>query len=161
MVEESLSVRQAPRVTPLDGFMMGTRSGSVDPGILTFLSRQSQLDGEDIDKVLDQGSGLLGISGLSSDLCDILEGIRHCYQTANLAFVMYVHRLLAIGGMAAVLGGMDALVSTARVGENSADVRAAACRGLGFLGIRLDGQVNAQRTLGADVSTADSCVRVP
>ena len=91
---------------------------------------------------------------------DSLEGIRHGHQRAKLAFDMYVHRLqLAIGGMAAVLGGMDALVFTAGLAENSADVRAGACRGLGFLGIRLDGQANAQPTLDADVSAADSRVR--
>ena len=147
--------------TPLDGLMMGTRSGSVDPGILTFLMRQGQLDGQDIDKVLNEKSGLLGISALSSDMRDILAGIRQGHERAKLAFDIYVHRLrAAIGGMAAVLGGIDALVFTGGVGENSPEVRAAACSGLEFLGLRLDNQANDRPSLDQDVSIADSRVRV-
>ena len=147
--------------TPLEGLMMGTRSGSVDPGILTFLMRQGQLDGQDIDEVLNQKSGLLGISGLSSDMRDILAGIRQGHERAKLAFDIYVHRLrAAIGGMAAVLSGMDVLVFTAGVGENSPEVRAAACSGLEFLGIRLDSKTNARPSLDQEISTPDSSVRV-
>jgi acetate kinase len=147
--------------TPLDGLMMGTRSGSVDPGILTFLMRQGQLDGQDLDKVLNENSGLLGISGLSSDMRDILAGIQQGHERAKLAFDIYVHRLRgAIGSMAAALGGVDALVFTAGVGENSPEVRAAACSGLEFLGVRLDSATNARPTLDQDISTPDSRVRV-
>jgi acetate kinase len=147
--------------TPLDGLMMGTRSGSVDPGILTFLMRQGRLDGQDIDRVLNQKSGLLGISGLSSDMREILAGAQRGHERAKLAFDIYVHRLqAAIGGMVAVLGGIDALVFTAGVGENSAEVRAAACSKLEFLGLKLDTRVNAQPVLDQDVSTADSRIRV-
>jgi acetate kinase len=147
--------------TPLEGLMMGTRCGSVDPGILTFLMRQGQLDGQDIDKVLNEKSGLLGVSGLSSDMRDIVTGIQRGHKRAKLAFDIYVHRLrAAIGGMAAVLGGMDVLVFTAGVGENSAEVRAAACRGLEFLGIRLSDRTNARPSLDQDISAPDSRVRV-
>jgi acetate kinase len=147
--------------TPLDGLMMGTRSGSVDPGILTFLMRQGQLDGQDIDKVLNHDSGLLGISGLSSDMREILAGIQRGHERAKLAFDIYVHRLrAAIGSMAAVLGGVDALLFTAGVGENSPEVRAAACSGLEFLGLRLDSKTNARPTLDQEISTPDSRVRV-
>jgi acetate kinase len=147
--------------TPLDGLMMGTRSGAVDPGILTFLMRQNQLDGPEIDKVLNQESGLLGISGLSGDMRDILAAIKQGHKRAKLALDIYVHRLrTAIGGMAAVLGGIDALVFTAGVGENSAEVRSAACGALEFLGLRLDGVKNARPSLDEDISTADSRVRV-
>ncbi len=147
--------------TPLDGLMMGTRSGSVDPGILTFLLRQGRLDGQGIDTMLNQKSGLLGISGLSSDMRDILAGIQKGHERAKLAFDIYVHRLrAAIGGMAAVLGGIDALVFTAGVGENSPEVRAAACSGLEFLGLRLDSNSNARPSLDQDISAADSRVRV-
>jgi acetate kinase len=146
--------------TPLDGLMMGTRSGAVDPGILTFLMRQGQLSGEDVDELLNQKSGLLGISGVSGDMRDILAVIKQGHQRAKLAFDMYVHRLRsAIGGMAAVLGGLDALVFTAGVGENSPEVRAAACSTLEFLGIALDSQRNARPTLDADISTTESRVR--
>jgi acetate kinase len=147
--------------TPLDGLMMGTRSGSVDPGILIFLMRQGQLDVEQIDRVLNQQSGLLGISGISSDMREILAAIRQGHERAKLAFDIFVHRLrTAIGGMAAVLGGVDSLVFTAGVGENSSDVRAAACTTLGFLGLELDTSKNARPTLDQDISTADSRVRV-
>ncbi len=141
--------------------MMGTRSGSVDPGILIYLMRQGQLDAEQLDQVLNQESGLLGISGLSSDMREILAAIQQGHERAKLAFEIFVHRLrTAIGGMAAVLGGMDALVFTAGVGENSPDVRAAACSTLGFLGIKLDRELNARPSLDADISSADSRVRV-
>jgi len=147
--------------TPLDGLMMGTRSGSVDPSILTFLMRQGTWDPMKIDKVLNEQSGLLGVSGISSDMRSILAAMQQGHERAKLAFDIYVHRLrAAIGGMAAALGGVDALVFTAGVGENSPEVRAAACKGLEFLGISLDGELNAKPTLDADVSTADSRVRV-
>ena len=147
--------------TPLDGLMMGTRSGSVDPGILTFLMREHQLDAAEIDRVLNQESGLLGVSGISADLRDILAGIREGHKRAKLAFDIYVHRIRsAIGGMAAVLGGMDALVFTGGVGENSPDVRAAACGTLGYLGLTLDAGKNARRSLDEDISGSDSLVGV-
>ena len=147
--------------TPLDGLMMGTRSGSVDPGIVTYLMRQGKLDGEQIDHMLNQKSGLLGISDLSSDMREILAAIQRGHARAKLAFDIFVHRLrTAIGGMAAVLGGIDSLVFTAGVGENSPDVRAAACSMLGFLGIELDNERNAHPSLDADISSANSRVRI-
>jgi acetate kinase len=147
--------------TPLDGLMMGTRCGSVDPGILTFLMRQGRLDANEIDSLLNHKSGLLGVSGLSGDMRDVLAAMKRGHERAKLAFDIYVHRLrAAIAAMAAAMGGIDVLVFTAGVGENSAEVRAEACSGLEFLGIRLDAQVNARPSLDADVSTASSQVRV-
>src|SRR5208282_999399 len=103
--------------TPLDGLMMGTRSGSVDPSILTFLMRQGTWDPMKIDKVLNEKSGLLGVSGVSSDMRSILAAIGQGHERAKLAFDIYVHRLrAAIAAMAAALRGMDALVFTAGVG---------------------------------------------
>ncbi len=160
-IRDGQSIDTTMGFTPLEGLMMGTRSGSVDPGILTYLMRQGQLDSQGIDKVLNEKSGLLGVSGLSSDMRDILTGIEQGHKRAKLAFDIYVHRLrAAIGGMAAILGGMDVLVFTAGVGENSAEVRAAACRGLEFLGLRLDCKTNARPSLDQEISTADSSVRV-
>src|SRR5215469_5764203 len=160
-IQEGRSIDTTMGFTPLEGLMMGTRSGSVDPGILTYLMRHDQLDGQSIDKVLNQKSGLLGISGLSSDMRDILVGIQQGHQRAKLAFDIYVHRLrAAIGAMVAVLGGVDALVFTAGVGENSAEVRAAACQGLEFLGLQLANQANARPCLDQDVSSPESRVRV-
>jgi acetate kinase len=160
-VNEGRSLDTTMGFTPLDGLMMGTRSGSVDPGILTFLMRQGRLDGQEIDDVLNRKSGLLGVSGLSSDMREILAGIQRGHERAKLAFDIYVHRLqAAIGGMAAVLGGIDALAFTAGVGENSPEVRAAACGTLEFLGVKLDRERNARPSLDADISGADSKVRV-
>src|SRR6266404_7636097 len=147
--------------TPLEGLMMGTRSGSVDPGILTYLMRQGRLQGQEIDAVLNQKSGLLGISGLSGDMREILAAMNKGDSRARLAFDIYVHRLQAgIGAMAAVLGGIDALVFTAGVGENSPEVRAATCSQLEFLGLKLDQAANAQPSLEGDVATVDSRVRI-
>lgn len=147
--------------TPLDGLMMGTRSGSVDPGILIYLMRHSHPDPEQIDQILNKKSGLLGISGLSSDMREVLAGIARGHERAKLAFDIFVHRLRsAIGSMAAVMGGMDALVFTAGVGENSADVRAAACSTFGFLGLKIDKDLNERPVLDQEISAADSKVRV-
>ena len=160
-VHEGQSIDTTMGFTPLDGLMMGTRSGAVDPGVLTHLMRQDHLDAQAIDRMLNQQSGLLGVSGLSSDMREILTAIQRGHKRAKLAFDIYVHRLrAAIAGMAAVLGGMDALVFTAGVGENSAEVRAAACLGLEFLGVRLDKQANARPCLDQDVSAPESRVRV-
>jgi len=160
-VDGMRSVDTTMGFTPLDGLMMGTRCGSVDPGILTFLMRQDQLNPNEIDGVLNHKSGLLGISGISGDMRDILAAVARGHARAKLAFDIYAHRLrAAIAAMAAAMGGMDALVFTAGVGENSAEVRAATCNGLEFLGIGLDVQTNARPCLDADVSTASSRVRV-
>src|SRR5215471_13652734 len=160
-IAEGISVDTTMGFTPLEGLMMGTRSGSVDPGILTFLMRQGRLPGDEIDAVLNQKSGLLGISGLSGDMREILAARNEGQSRARLAFDIYVHRLQAgIGAMVAVLGGIDALIFTAGVGENSPDVRAATCTQLKFLGLKVDAAANAQVSSDADIATADSRVRV-
>ena len=147
--------------TPLDGVMMGSRSGSVDPGILIFLMREHGFDADQIDDMLNKKSGLLGISGLSGDMRDILAGMHRGNERAKLAFDLYVHRLrTAIGGMAAVLEGLDVLVFTAGVGENSLEVRAATCKGLEFLGITMDQNRNKESLLDRDISSPDSRARV-
>jgi acetate kinase len=141
--------------------MMGTRAGSVDPGILTYLMRQTSATGEQLDAILNQKSGLLGVSGVSGDMRQILAAIKQGKQRAKLAFDIYVHRLQAgIGAMAAALGGIDVLVFTAGVGEHSPEVRAAACEKLGFLGVKLDSAKNSQSPADQEISTRDSTVRV-
>jgi len=147
--------------TPLDGLMMGTRSGSVDPSILTYLMRQDSLSGQQIDDTLNKKSGLLGISGVSSDMREILAAIKAGNKRAKLAFDIYVHRLqTSIAAMAASLGGIDALIFTAGVGEHSSETRAATCEKLGFIGVKLDPAKNAQSPADSDISTANSAVRV-
>jgi acetate kinase len=147
--------------TPLEGLMMGTRSGSIDPGILTYLLRRGQLQPQEVDDVLNHKSGLLGISGLSGDMREILAAMRQERSRAKLAFDIYVHRLRAgVGAMVAVLGGIDALVFTAGVGENSPEVRDATCSPLSFLGLELDRVANVHARPDADIATANSSVRV-
>jgi acetate kinase len=160
-IREGRSIDTTMGFTPLEGLMMGTRSGSVDPGILTCLMRQGQLEGQEIDEVLNQKSGLLGISGVSGDMREILDAMKQGHARAKLAFDIYVHRLKAgIGAMVAVLGGIDALVFTAGVGENSSDVRAAACSNLGCLGIDIDTAANTRLSPDGDAATLDSRVRI-
>jgi len=160
-IQNGRSIDTTMGFTPLDGLMMGTRSGAVDPGILTYLMREDGLDGPLIDEILNKHSGLLGISGLSSDMRDILAAIQQGNERAKLAFDIYVHRVrAAIGAMAAVLGGVDAVVFTAGVGENSPEVRAAACGGLAFAGLRLNSEANAKPRLDEDIATPNSRVRV-
>jgi len=160
-IDGGRSVDTTMGFTPLDGLMMGTRSGAVDPGILTYLMREHQLDGPEIDRVLNQRSGLLGISGVSGDMREILSAVNDGHKRAKLAFDIYVHRIRsAIGGMIPVLGGIDALVFTGGVGENSPDVRAVACSTLGYLGLNLDARKNAHPSLDEEISAPGSLVRV-
>jgi acetate kinase len=160
-ISDGASIDTTMGFTPLEGLMMGTRSGSVDPGILTYLMRQDQLQAGQIDTVLNHKSGLLGISGVSGDMREILAAMNEGHTRARLAFDIYVHRLKAgIGAMVAVLGGVDALVFTAGIGENSPEIRAAACGQLEFLGLKLDSETNAQTAPERDISTADSQVRI-
>jgi acetate kinase len=160
-VDRGRSVDTTMGFTPLDGLAMGTRSGGIDPGILIHLMRRDHLDSEAMDHLLNKESGLLGISGLSSDMREILAAMRRGHRRATLAFDIFVHRLRsAIGRMAAVLGGMDALVFTAGVGENSSDVRTAACSTFGFMGLKLDEDLNAHPVIDQEISSADSKVRV-
>lgn len=146
--------------TPLEGLMMGTRSGSVDPGILTYLIRQRQFSAPQLDDVLNKKSGLLGISGLSGDMREILAATKKGSERAKLAFDIYVHRLQSgIGAMIGVLGGVDALVFTAGVGENSPEIRAAVCDNFAFLGVALDTGKNQQSPRDVDISADGAKVR--
>lgn len=160
-IRDCRSVDTTMGFTPLEGLMMGTRSGSVDPGILTYLMRQGWLTGQQLDDLLNTKSGLLGISGVSGDMRQIVAAMKDGHPRAKLAFEIFVHRLQSgIGAMIAVLGGIDALVFTAGIGENSPEVRDAACANFGFLGLKLDPANNAQSSADQDISLPDSAVRV-
>jgi acetate kinase len=146
--------------TPLEGLMMGTRSGSIDPGILTYLVRETSMSGEDLDRLLNQRSGLLGISGVSADMRDIESALAQGNERAKLAFDMFVHRLRAgIGSMASILGGVDVLVFTAGIGEHSAQVRSAACSQLGYMGVEIDEERNREAVPDTLISSAESKVK--
>src|SRR6266566_1139411 len=160
-IRDGRSVDTTMGFTPLEGLMMGTRSGSVDPGILTYLLRQGQITGQQLEDLLNTKSGLLGISGISGDMRQIVAAMKDGHSRAKLAFEIFVHRLQAgIGAMIAVLGGVDALVFTAGIGENSPEVRAAACANFRFLGLILDAAKNAQSSADQDISVSESAVRV-
>ena len=148
--------------TPLEGLMMGSRSGSVDPGILIHLLRQEGLSADDLDRMLNRESGLLGLSGVSSDLRQVMGAIAQGNAQANLALEVYHHRLRSlIGSLIPGLGGLDALVFTAGIGENSPAIRAAASQGLAFLGLQIDPKKNGRSPAepDRDIATADSAIR--
>ena len=160
-IRDGRSVDTTMGFTPLDGLMMGTRSGSLDPGILTYLMRAEKSTGQQLDDLLNKKSGLLGISGLSSDMRQIVAAMKDGNPRAKLAFDIFVHHLQSgIGAMIAVLGGIDALVFSAGIGEHSPEVRAAACANFAFLGLKLDAAKNAQSPADQEISLSDSAVRV-
>lgn len=147
--------------TPLEGLMMGTRSGSVDPGILTYLMREQNLSAQNVDDLLNKKSGLLGISGISGDMRQIVSAMKQDNDRAKLAFEIFVHRLRSgIGAMIAALDGVDALVFTAGIGENSPEVRQSACANFGFLGLEVDAAKNVSADCDRDISAGSSSVRV-
>jgi len=160
-IKHGVSIDTTMGFTPLEGLVMGSRSGSIDAGILIHLLRSPDMDVEKLDRLLNRESGLLGISGISGDLRPILTAIAEGNPQAQLAFDVYVHSLRShIGAMLASLGGLDAIVFTAGVGENAPAVRAAACAGFEFLGLKLDLEKNNQRLMDCDIAAPDSSVRV-
>jgi acetate kinase len=143
--------------TPLEGVPMATRAGSVDPGALLYLLKH-HLTREELDQMLEHESGLTALSELSGD---VRELERSSTPAARLALAVFTYRVAtAVGAMATALGGLDALVFTAGIGENSASVRAAVCERLGYLGVQLDAGANASARPDATVSTAESPVRI-
>ncbi|MDY6902349.1 MAG: acetate kinase [Cyanobacteriota bacterium] len=160
-IKNGRSVDTTMGFTPLDGLMMGSRSGSVDPGILIYLLQQEIYTVEHLDNLLNKASGLSGISGISSDMRQIKAAISQGNQRAQLAYDIYVHRLRSsIGAMLASLGGLDALVFTAGIGENSPEIRQAACKAFEFLGIQIDVDKNTSKPVDEDITTSDSSIKV-
>jgi acetate kinase len=160
-VRNGKSIDTTMGFTPLEGLMMGTRGGSLDPGILTFLLRRDRLKADQLDDLLNTHSGLAGVSGISGDMRQIVSAMGEGHRRAKLAFDLFVYRLTSyLGAMVAVLGGIDVLVFTAGIGENSAEVRAGACANLEFLGMRLDPSKNGRGAGDRDVSCSDSRVRI-
>ncbi|MDY3858078.1 MAG: acetate/propionate family kinase [Muribaculaceae bacterium] len=161
-VEFGKSVDTSMGLTPTEGLMMGTRVGDVDPGALTFIMKKHNLSADDLQKIINKESGMLGISGVSSDMREIDTAIREGNERAKLGLEMYKQRIIKyIGAYAAEMGGVDIIVFTGGVGENQADVRADVCRPLGFIGVQLDEALNA-KTRGTEtvISTPESKVAV-
>jgi acetate kinase len=159
-VRDGMCIDTSMGFTPLEGLMMATRSGTLDPGILIYLLRNKGLEVEELDTALNYESGLLGISGVSSDLRKILSELPH-NPDARLAVDVYVHRIVkTIGAMAATLGGIDALVFTAGVGEGSPEIRRRVCERLNYLGLELDPTANETCKPHADISMPASKARI-
>ncbi len=158
-IASGISIDTTMGFTPLDGLMMGSRSGSIDPGILIHLLRQGY-DADKLDEMLNIASGLKGISGLSNDMRQIVAA-KEDNSRAQLAFDMYVKSLCQhIGAMLVTLGGADAIIFTGGVGEHQPPIRAAACETLAFMGIKIDFDKNANSPMDVDIATDDSSARV-
>lgn len=158
-VRDGVSLDCSLGFTALDGLPMGTRCGPLDPGVPFHLLRTSGMDADAIESLLYHGSGLLGVSGLSADVRDLLASDATEAREALDLFVYHCARQIA--AMTVALGGLDALVFAGGIGENAARVRAAICAQLGFLGVRLDGDANARSARDARVIGAgDTAVRV-
>ncbi len=147
--------------TPLDGLMMATRSGSLDPGIVLYVQQKHGLSADEVDNILYRESGLFGVSGLSADMRDILQAANDGHQRARLALDIYVHRLRqTIGALTATLGGLDALIFTGGVGEHPPEVRERTCGRLECLGVQLDRQANAAAGPDADIAAQGWAARI-
>jgi acetate kinase len=147
--------------TPLEGLAMATRSGTVDPGLVVWLLQHAGLTPADVGLALEAGSGLAGLSGIAGgDIRDVLTARADGDTRAELAFDVYAHRLRReLGGMIAVLGGLDVLVFTGGVGEHAHEVRATACDRLGFAGVRVDADRNRHLAGEGEISAVDAVVR--
>ncbi|HTK08415.1 MAG TPA: acetate kinase [Ktedonobacteraceae bacterium] len=160
-IRDGHSIDTTMGFTPLEGLMMGTRSGSIDPGILFYLQREKGYTAEQLDHQLNKESGLLGISGVSGDLRLLHEAIQQGNARAKLAVDIFVHRLRScMGAMLAVLGGVDVIAFTGGIGENDPQIRARACDAFGFLHLELDEAKNQQSPADQEISTSTSAVRV-
>ncbi len=147
--------------TPLEGLMMGTRSGSIDPSIALYVQQRHGLTAEEVETALNRESGLLGVSGISGDMRQVLDAARKGHEQARLALAIYARRVRqAIGALSVTMGGVDALVFTAGVGEHAGEVREAVCTGLECLGLELDAQLNAECRPDADVARRSSPGRI-
>lgn len=148
-------------LTPLEGLMMGTRSGDIDGGAVSYIMDKEGLDSAGISNLLNKKSGVLGVFGESSDMRDLESAAAAGNPRAILAEKMYFYRIKKyIGAYAAALGGVDIIVFTGGVGENQASCRAAACEGLEYMGIKLDAEKNKVRGEEIVISTPDSKVQV-
>ena len=160
-VDGGKSVETSMGLTPLMGLIMGTRSGEIDPGAMEFIANKENLDLKGVMNILNKKSGILGLSGVSSDFRDIDEAIAAGNAQAKAAKDAFIHRVVSyVGGYIAVMNGVDAIVFTAGIGENDKGVRTEVCKHFGYLGINIDEEKNSIRGEDVVISTADSKVRV-
>ncbi len=160
-VDRGRSVDTSMGLTPLEGLVMGTRCGDIDPAIVPFLQKKEGLKPEEVDSIMNKESGLLGISGISNDSRDVSEAAQQGNKRARLAEKVFNYRVKKyIGAYAAALGGADAIVFTAGIGENDGAIRAAILKNLEFLGFKLDESKNNTRGQEIEISTPESRVKV-
>jgi len=165
-VKYGKSVDTSMGLTPLEGLVMGTRSGDIDPAIFYFLMKQGGMSADEVYELLNKRSGLLGLSGVSNDVRLIWEEFKKGNRRAELAFRVFAYRIKKyIGAYAAAMGGVDAIVFTAGIGEKSSEVssyiRRLVCEGLEFLGVKLDEERNRDpEKYGYVISSDDSRVKV-
>ncbi len=160
-IKDGKSFDTSMGMTPLEGLAMGTRCGDIDPAIVTFLMNKKNMTAEEVDNLMNKKSGVLGISGVSSDFRDIEEAAEQGNKRAQLALDKFAYVVRKyIGSYAAAMGGLDVLIFTAGLGENSAPARCQICEGLEFLGVKVDLTKNNVRGKEVDVSAEDSKVKV-
>jgi acetate kinase len=147
--------------TPLSGVVMGTRSGDIDPALVAYLIASMNIPVEQVMHILNHESGVLGISGLSSDFRDLVSAAKQGHERAGLALSVYAYSVArGIGSLIPAIGGLDVLVFTAGVGENSPEMRSRVCDFLPWLGVSLDQVKNLSGTPERDISTQDAPVRI-
>ena len=161
-IDHGKSVDTSMGLTPTEGLMMGTRSGDVDPGALTYIMEKHNLSAKDIQNIINKQSGIAGVTEISSDMREIEAADNAGDERAQLGLAMYEQRIIKyIGAYAAEMGGVDIIVFTGGVGENQTGVRENVCAPLGFMGVKLDNELNAKiRGTETVISTADSKVKV-
>jgi len=160
-VDNGVSVDTSMGFTPLEGLLMGTRSGDLDPSIILHIVGREGLSLAEANTLLNKHSGLLGISGLTSDMREIISEKKNGNKQADLAFQVFTYRIKKyIGSYAAAMGGLDSIVFTGGIGENSPDVRVASCAGLGFMGIQIDETKNNSQDKEKIISSDSSKIKV-
>ncbi|CAM2954338.1 acetate kinase [Hathewaya histolytica] len=160
-VKNGKSVDTSMGFTPLEGLVMGTRCGDIDPAIIPFLMKEDNLSIDEIDNLMNKKSGVLGVSGVSSDFRDIEDAAKEGNHRAKLALDVFHYRVKQyIGSYTAAMNGVDAIVFTAGLGENSIDSREEICKDMNFLGIKLDKEKNNVRGKAVEVSAEDSKVKI-
>jgi len=160
-VNGGVSVDTTMGFTPLEGLLMGTRSGDIDPSVILYIMGKEGLSLGEANTLLNKHSGLQGISGVSSDMREVIAEMKNGDRKATYAFEIFCYRVQKyIGAYAAAMGGLDAVVFTGGIGENSPDVRRASCENLGFIGISVDETKNSSTEKEKDISRADGRTRV-
>jgi acetate kinase len=160
-IKNGISIDTSMGMTPVEGLLMGTRSGDIDAGVISYIMEKENVGTQAISTIVNKYSGVLGVSGVSSDMREIDAAIKEGNERAALALNIYNYKIKKyIGSYAAALGGLDVLVFTGGVGENQIGIRKAVCEGLEFLGIKIDDVANNTRGEETIISASDSPVKV-